>query len=187
MFKEIELKKGYSTTSYLDKIKLITLDELNNFLSNFSLNNGFAICYIYGKIIFGRIENNKLFFNEDDININETNLIRIFNENIELLLLRNENYFSGKVIDDTKGDITEYIDTVNVIFGTKINSIDNENKFTLITEERGIDVELPFLVKNINPQKRLKIMVRNYIKFNQYNHAYFGDYRFIKFKEDNNE
>lgn len=187
MYKELEVKNVVSSTKYENNEKINSIKNLNDLIKKYAIKSGFAICYIFGRIIFGKVEETSLIFNDDLTHLNELDSIRVFNEDVELLITKNAVGYSIKFIDDTKGYNVEYVDTSNVIFGTKINSVDNKNKFTQITEDRGIDIELPFLVNNINKRKRVKIVIRNYISYNKNQHAIFGDYRFVKFLEVNNE
>jgi CRISPR-associated protein (TIGR03984 family) len=162
--------------SGLIKSKSEPLVEISQ--SNFKgfKENDFFIAFLYGKVVFDYFKNLKF----DNIKSSLLKL-RIFNENQELLIWKEDNKFKSRLRIDNEGNGIDYTDIEQVVYGTKIKS---QNGDFILWEDRGTEVNLPFNVPGIEDKKknkRLRILVRNYIEYLNGCQASYFDNRFVKF------
>jgi len=131
---------------------------------------GFCVFYLDNKVIFGRYNGESfLFYNKDLPKPEFIQKMRLFNKNKELLLWRKQwkkssGDFAFRLRVDGEGDNTDAIDAMQVLWGTKANSLD-EN-FTEISEKRGMKIIVPLKGVEVDDgEKRLFILTRNYITY----------------------
>lgn len=80
--------------------------------------------------------------------------IRAFGEEGELHLLKKGSLYIGRVIEDNVGEDYEIIDDLYKIWGNV-----SKNNSNILSEDRGIQIKLPF---NVEAGKLLFIKVRHY-------------------------
>ncbi|MBK9404465.1 MAG: TIGR03984 family CRISPR-associated protein [Ignavibacteria bacterium] len=155
--------------------------ELEKFLADNFSTNGFMIAYLDYKVIIRKYENSKIVFwnNEEPFSPEFIQKLRLFNDKRELFIWRNEGKWKAKLRIDEEGEEVSTIESNQVLFGTVGNI---ENGFTILTEDRGTEIILPFEIKGIDTKKnRVKIKTRNYINYNELGQAGYGDCRFVEF------
>lgn len=179
-------EESISTAVYREKnINLKTFLDLENFVHiNFN-NDGYAVVYLYHKVLIGRKQYNKLlFFDNESFDLKYLLKLRVFNEQTELFIWKkNESMFNMRLrIDDNIEGATEktVINTRQIVWGTKLTRL--KKGWSELSERRGTKLIVPF--ENLiidNEKNRLELWVRNYIEFNQYGQAGYSDCRFVKF------
>ncbi len=163
--------------SKVELIKEITsLDEIKGIIKN----DSFVIAYLDYKVLIGKYSNGGFaFYNNEQLEIDHLQRIRIFNNIGELMLWRSEGKFKGRYRNDNDGEAIDVVDNDQVLFGTKALEI---NGYTKLTEERGTEIILPLIGLNVDAGKnRIKIKTRNYIGFNEVHQATYIDNRFVEF------
>jgi CRISPR-associated protein (TIGR03984 family) len=157
------------------------LDAISDIIKNYS----FVVAYLDYKVIIGKYSDGSFCFNNNEtIEPNYIQRIRIFNKNEELLLWRCEGILKGRYRNDNQGKEVWAVENNQVLFGTR----NPENKpptanSTTIIEDRGTEITLPFKLKiNVDEHKnRVKIKTLNYICFNEIHQATYADSRFVEF------
>ncbi|WP_269849665.1 type III-D CRISPR-associated protein Csx19 [Methanosarcina horonobensis] len=156
--------------------------------------------YLDNKVLFGRYDGTSFLFYRKDLPKPEfIQKMRLFNQDKELLLWRKRwNGYSGdfafRLRVDEVGDNTDVVDAMQVLWGTKANSLD-EN-FTELTEKRGMKIIVPLIGIEVDDgENRLFILTRNYITYktdgsktnefqndnSSYMQASYFDSRFVSF------
>lgn len=167
----------------LKQISIGSNVETGNFeLSNFEPYKGyFYLAHLDYKVILGKIDNYNdfsKFFNE---NTKYLQNIRIFNQEKELYIFKKANKLMFRIREDIKKENCELIsatETYQILWGTKSEIINNK---TRIFEDRGIEIILPFEIKELlSATKRIAIKTRSYIDFNN-NQAEYIDSRLCGF------
>ncbi|MBP9885554.1 MAG: TIGR03984 family CRISPR-associated protein [Leptospiraceae bacterium] len=177
----------------------ITGENWKNYLINELFNiPTYFIAYLHYAVVIGRCDTGKLhYFDPSDSNIKDSidfkflQKMRIFNKDAELHIWKTQGNFKGRIraeknfsgANKTKHndlEIVEFIEANQILFGT--TSIDLNNGFTKLTEDRGTEVILPFTNIDIdNKDKRMAIRTRNYIGYNEIGQAGYVDCRFVEF------
>ena len=181
---------GLTLSKVKSKVKIIEFNE-NNLL--YKINkifrmDGFYIAYLDYGILMGRYID-KNFKTPNDIMFKKKFIqkIRIFNEQQELLIWKSNGVFLGRCRKDgdslENGTETDIVVSNQVLFGTRISS-HIKDEYTILTEERGTEIILPFLnlhIKENDIKSRVKIKTINYIGYNSIHHAEYIDSRFTNF------
>jgi CRISPR-associated protein (TIGR03984 family) len=131
---------------------------------------GFCVFYLDNKVLFGKYDGASfLFYNNDLPKPEHMQKMRLFNRDKELLLWKKQwkersGDFAYRLRVDEEGDNTDAIDAMQVLWGTKANSLD-EN-FTELSEKRGMKIIVPLKGVEVDDgEKRLFILTRNYITY----------------------
>ncbi len=161
-------------------------------------DNGFVVAYMDFKVLIGRYTNQRCIFagNEtlDTNNIQYLQRLRVFNHNQEVSIWRTEDNddngsFKGRMrIDrEEEGEETPIIDVNQVLWGTRARALDNG--FTLLSENRGTELILPFNnLENVDDKEnRVFLETRNYIGYNDIGQATYVDTRLVGFFFNNEE
>lgn len=186
----------------------ITQENWKNYLYNelFSIPTYF-IAYLHYAVIIGKHEQGKLKYCdtstkeqiiEEDIPFQFLQKLRVFNKDAELYIWKTIGKFKGRIRSEKEfpncnqtqyndQKIKEYVQADQILFGTYKEQI-NEN-FTILKEDRGTEVILPFSYDTINvqekgndnPIQRVAIRTRNYIGYNEIGQAGYIDCRFVEF------
>ncbi|MBP6738782.1 MAG: TIGR03984 family CRISPR-associated protein [Leptospiraceae bacterium] len=170
--------------------KNIDIEEWQKLASEVFLKTTFYfVAYLDYAVIIGKYENEKLFLPHDkELLPKFIQKIRIFNQSKELYIWRTsqngERVFKGRLREDNSNNSgskeIEFVQADQVLFGT--TSINVNNDFAKLTEDRGTEVVLPFTNINVdNQDKRIAIRTRNYIGYNEIGQAGYVDCRFVEF------
>lgn len=156
-------------------------NEFENFLSGIYREDGLVIAYLDYKVIIRKFLNGKIVLmdNEETFNPEFIQKLRLFNETKELFIWRTEGKWKARLRIDGDGEEVNVIEANQVLFGT--TGI-HGNGYTILTEDRGTEIILPFEITGIDTKKnRVKIKTRNYIGYNELGQAGYVDTRFVKF------
>lgn len=119
--------------------------------------------------------------------------LRVFNENSEAYIWQSSmdepGLFRGRIICDEdelenkKYEIPNAIDARQLLWGTSLILSDDDPKWAMLTEERGIQLRiarsiLPY--EDISPENRVWLITRNYIDYKHENQAGYVDCRFVR-------
>lgn len=172
----LDLIKLNSETKLIDNF-----DNLNS-LKDFIKVDSFVIAYLDYKVLVGKYKNGELlFYNNETFELKYIQKLRVFNNNEELLIWRLNNKFKARYRIDSPGTNCFATDNNQVVFGTELEKLNDEN-FSLLKEERGSNIIIPFNNLNVDQvDNRIKIKTRNYIAFNEIHQATYFDSRFIGF------
>jgi CRISPR-associated protein (TIGR03984 family) len=151
-----------------------------------AIKNGFIVCWLDQKILFGRIVDSRPVFQSGEELSSLTNYImklRAFNEDAEIYLWRaQQGGFSFRLRNDGVGNPGEYIDAAQLLLGTR--SEDLRDGFVRIKEDRGTDFVLPSELlsgHHLDERKnRLVLHTRNYIGQNSIGQVGYVDSRFMR-------
>lgn len=155
MVRNMELARGNST---ITKGKL-KADELINFIK---LNNGqLYVVTDYG-VFLGIVESNNIKLYDDEmLNPEFIQEVRIFNKDKEIKITRMQDEFVWRERKDTdhkKGEITR-IDETYLLWGEVEQC---ENGWSILTEQRGSRIALPHSYKK---KQKVGLVFRKYIAF----------------------
>ena len=160
-------------------------------------DNGFVVAYMDFKVFIGKYSNQRCIFagNEtiDEKNLKYLQRLRVFNDRQEVLIWRTEDNgengssFKGRMRIDREGKENPIVDVNQVLWGTRAKSFDNG--FTLLSEDRGTELILPFnnLESVDDKENRVFLKTRNYIGYNDIGQATYVDTRFVGFFFSNKE
>jgi CRISPR-associated protein (TIGR03984 family) len=180
-------------------------------IKNTFREEGFVVAYLYHEVLIGRYKNQKMIlYKNESIDPGHIIKIRVFNENKELFIWKTSEGFNyrlreddetieegdakngsqvlcGKEAEENEGTkkVVYVVDARQVLWGTKIE--EKYGDFTLITEDRGTQLILPFTVnsklKELDAKEnRVFLKTRNYIDYNQLCQATYVDSRFMGFR-----
>ncbi|NLU11096.1 MAG: TIGR03984 family CRISPR-associated protein [Tepidanaerobacter acetatoxydans] len=158
-------------------------DLQKNINENFK-EKSYAVVYLDYKVLIGKInEKNLKFYNDEVFDPKFIVKMRVFNEEKELLLWRQDEYkFEGRMRLDNEGDNIQYFVEVDQVLWGNPKSINNE--WTVLKEARGTEIYIPYLYKpEYSSSKRLAIRTRNYVGYNEIGQAGYTDCRFVSFCE----
>jgi CRISPR-associated protein (TIGR03984 family) len=190
MTEKKSLDKANGLELYLIKSKAepLSINNLEHALSLFN-STGYAVAYLDYKVLIGKVNNNGFeFFNNEKIEEKYIQKLRLFNDDKELLIWRDNNGLKGRLRIDGEGEETFVVDACQVLWGTKKDELGNG--WIKLFEDRGTELILPYDEGVIidNKRNRLFIMTRNYISFHpETNQATYFDCRFIKFTNKQSE
>ncbi len=159
---------------------------LNDFISkHFQENQAgkvYVVAYLDYKVLVGLFTDRLTFYQGEDFEPQYLQRLRIFDENTELLLLKEEPLvFKGRLRLDGQGEEAEVVDALQVLWGTQKEQLEDVN-WVRITENRGTSLTLPFAHGGLNiddQQNRVKLKTRNYINYNSLGQAGYTDCRFM--------
>jgi CRISPR-associated protein (TIGR03984 family) len=161
-------KKSYTETC--KQYQLSDFSSLEAFAHDRFGEIGYCVFYLDNKVLFGRYNGESFLFYDNDLPKPKfIQKMRLFNQNKELLLWKKQSKedfsdFAYRLRVDEEGDDTDVIDAMQVLWGTKANSLD-EN-FTQLSEERGMKIIVPLKEVEVDDgEKRLFILTRNYITY----------------------
>ena len=176
--------------------KSFTVKDIRNFtdiaLEN-QLSNGFIVSWLDYEVMTARWESGKdIVWSHENFIPDRILKIRIFNKGSELYLWRTKDGYSGRFRTDTSGELCEYVQANQVLFGTCKK--EHKEGFTKLYEDRGTEIILPFSFPSVqlqssNLKQRIAIQTRNYIHYNTNHQAQYNDSRFVSFIQlpDNQE
>ena len=169
-----------SRSEHFDRI-----DNLDEYLSEIS-GKSFVIAYLDYKVLIGTCENSKFSFCCNEIiEAKHLQQLRVFNNDMELLVWRSNDYLKGRLRTDSEGETTEVVDAHQVLFGTESKPEPLDSLYTKIFEDRGTELSLPFSGLTVdvkeNRKNRVFIKTRNYIDYNKVQQAGYVDCRFLGF------
>ena len=162
------------------------VNQINSVISKKFAENGHIVAWLNYSILFGMLREGKMYFYQGQMPDWEKHLIRIrvFNEKKELLIWKSNRNFKYRLrVDEFKGDEParkdiEFIDAEQIIWGTK--SVLLEGGFSKIQEDRGVEFIVPFSNLNLSVNKRLVLITRNYLEYNEIKQVGIIDTRFVK-------
>lgn len=148
--------------STIKKFTFASEEELNNTIQNYKY---IYVCYL-DRVELKRAEAGT------NIEIKKLKELRTFNENEELHVTKVGDGLLGRFRIDGEGEEIEKFDELQLIWGKPEKS---DGKNTRLTEDRGIDIEIPIEVKS---GERAFIQVRSYVSPERFE---FDDYRYVDF------
>jgi CRISPR-associated protein (TIGR03984 family) len=171
---EIVVGKSEPTTGDCETTASIVSEELKK------MQAGFAVCWLWHEVLFGKIENGVLAFPAGktvdlDRDLRE---MRLFNKDRELYLYRTENGFAFRSRIDDTGKSAEYIEARQALWGT---TGEVDGGWTILSEKRGIRLEVPIEANGVNEKCRVAALTRNYITYSEVGQASITDCRFVDF------
>jgi len=155
--------------------------------------NAWFIAYLFHRVVIGQIKEGKFKYYQDDTNdvvLANIQKLRVFNTDAELFVWRNTlGRFKARLRTDGIGkgqDLAGTVDARQVLFGTKVEKIDDT--YVKLTEDRGTEITLPLAELGIRDSEindrtgRLCIHTRSYIGFiEDTGQATYEDVRFVEF------
>lgn len=167
---ELDLREKKSLTKTCKQHILSDFPSLEDLAHDKFGEVGFCIFYLDDKVLFGRYDGTSfLFYKKYLPKPKHIQKMRLFNQNKELLLWRkrwngHSGNFAFRLRVDEEGDNTDVIVAMQLLWGTKANSLD-EN-FTELSEKRGMKIIIPLKGIEVDDgEKRLFILTRNYINY----------------------
>ena len=156
-------------------------NQINSVISKNFAENGLIVVWLNYSILFGMLKEGKMNFYQGQMPDWKKHLIRIrvFNEQKELLIWKSNRNFKYRLrVDEPKREETEFIDAEQIIWGTK--SVLLEGGFSKIQEDRGVEFTVPFSNLKLSVNKRLVLITRNYLDYNEIKQVGIIDTRFVK-------
>lgn len=165
------------------------LEKVNDpmeYIKNKFQEDGFVVAYLDYTVLIGKYlsEQEKTLFYENGLFDSKfLQKIRVFNQDKEVFIWRTEEGFKGRLRVDEQGKGTFVVDANQVLWGTKAEKKNSD--FTILTEERGTELILPFpysKLEGVDDEKnRVFLKTRNYIGDNDIGQATYVDSRFLGF------
>lgn len=179
--KLMSIKSKTETVSIGDNDKLPEL--LPKYFDN---ETAYVVAYLDYRVLIGIYENSNMKFPDNETIDNEyIQRLRVFNENKELLIWRSSEGLKGRLRIDGDGQDTEVVEACQVLWGTRV--VKNTVDFTEITEDRGTTLILPIKGLEVdNRKKRAFIKTRNYVGYTPAYQATYVDCRFVRFLNTEN-
>ena len=124
------------------------------------------LAYLSYEVLIGYVQDRTLYF-YDRIGLDFEHLLelRIFNENKELHIVKYGEAYIARVREDGVGLNEEVYDEIDAVFGTHIEPGKSSDRLTwsLLVEDRGTKIAVPFKFSNNINDTQLYYKVRNYI------------------------
>ena len=161
----------------------VTLNEINNIIKLFELDNLFVLMIEDHEVNVGIYKNKRLIFSKDKSLKKFLQELRLFNESIELKFIRisDDKYYYRLITNEeaNKSQIIMY-DTYEekyMLNGSRvINHVENQGiTFSSLTEDSGLLLTLPFKLDKGN--LRIYVNVINYINYSNEGLTEFVDSR----------
>ena len=142
---------------------------------------GYALCWLHYAVLVGKVTNGILQYYDSQQPDYPRHLLRmrIFNEERESHIWRSDPVFKYRKRSDGRGEVVEYVEAVQPLWGTQAAAVKNAPDWSRIFEARGTEIIVPFAHLSLNETQRLSIVTRNYI--NSSGQAGYVDCRFVKF------
>lgn len=140
------------------------------------ISNSLVVAWQVQSIVWGTFEGDKILFKENIApNIDDWLECRIFNKREEIHIKRTGNNFVGRLIRDTAGNGTFYVDSFSRLWGEC--TVATDDWITLTDKPRKISMTLPY----INACKKFYgLTTRNYIGTDSATGlSGYVDYRFV--------
>lgn len=155
--------------------------------------NSWFIAYLFHRVVIGQIKEGKFTYYQDNTNdviLDNIQKLRVFNTDAELFVWRTTlGKFKARLRTDGNGtgqDLAGTVDACQVLFGTKVEKIDDT--YVKLTEDRGTEIILPLAEIGIRDSEindrtgRLCIHTRSYIGvIEETGQATYDDVRFVEF------
>lgn len=170
--------------------------ELSDFVSLETLANsrfgdtGFGVFYLDNEVLVGKYDGKKFYFYGDKTpNPRFLQKMRLFNPDKELLLWRikwetDSGNFASRLRADKEGKEIEAVDAWQLLWGKAIRM---DEKFTKLSDNRGMEIIIPLKDAGVNDGDRFFIQTRNYITYEtddpSYMQASYFDSRFVSFTD----
>jgi CRISPR-associated protein (TIGR03984 family) len=157
------------------------VNQINSVISEKFAENGLIVVWLNYSVLFGILKEGEKNFYQGQTPDWGKHLIRlrVFNEQKELLIWKSNKNFKYRLrVDEPKGEETEFIDAKQIIWGTK--SVPLDGVFSKIQEDRGVEFIIPFSNLNLSVNKRLVLITRNYLDYNEIKQVGIVDTRFVK-------
>ena len=161
----------------------VTLNEINNIINLFELDNLFVLMIEDHEVNVGIYKNKRFIFSKDKSLKKFLQELRLFNESIELKFIRisDDKYYYRLITNEeaNKSQIIMY-DTYEkkyMLNGSRvINHVENQGiTFSSLTEDSGLLLTLPFKLDKGN--LRIYVNVINYINYSNEGLMEFVDSR----------
>ena len=162
-YKSISIKSDFETLEQ----ELQNLIHLNSIVVVWQIHN----------VIWGRYQNNKLELLDGTRSANFYQEIRVFNEAEELHLIKIDDEFQGRYIQDGTDQEVKYVDSFSRFWGEKHDIKDGFIELRDIG--RKISLKIPF-DEGISDTKYLGLTTRNYVGSDEKTGlSGYVDYRFL--------
>ncbi|MDI6781989.1 MAG: CRISPR-associated protein Csx19 [bacterium] len=157
--------------------------DFNSLVKHWGNDDGYFVAYLDYMVLIGKFCDGD--FQGERFEPKFIQKMRLFNKSKELYLWRqDENIFSGRLrVDEADSDV-DAIDAWQVLYGTRCEEKSGE---TLLSEERGTNLAIPFIGLNEKVDMPIRIRTRNYIGCNDLGQAGYEDCRFVEFTNKNME
>jgi CRISPR-associated protein (TIGR03984 family) len=171
----------------------VTLNEINNIINLFELDNLFVLMIEDHEVNVGIYKNKRLIFSKDKSLKKFLQELRLFNESIELKFIRisDDKYYYRLITNEeaNKSQIIMY-DTYEekyMLNGSRvINHVENQGiTFSSLTEDSGLFLTIPFKLDKGN--LRIYVNVINYINYSNEGLMEFVDSRLEGFYLNKNQ
>jgi CRISPR-associated protein (TIGR03984 family) len=148
-----------------------------------AMTEGYAVCWLNHAVRIGRVSGGMPVFADDSTADYAADLVelRLFDAESELYVWRKDGGFGYRVRRDCEGNVMEYVQARQPLWGTRVAG--EGNSWSTIEEDRGIRFEVPFTGLELTPLKRLCLVTRNYIGYNEIDQAGYVDCRFVGFEQ----
>lgn len=169
---EITVATSNAQSDDCESASLLVIEELKE------MKTGFAVCWLWHEVLFGKIENGSLVFPVGrtpnlDRDLRE---MRLFNKDRELYLFRTEKGFRFRRRIDGNGEQAEYIEVQQILWGTADVV---QGGWTTLSERRGIRLTVPIEARGVDEKHRVVLVTRNYITESGIGQAGITDCRFV--------
>jgi len=155
------------------------ISDIEKFVKK-EISTGYIVVWLNYAIFIGKIEDREFIFHNGLIpDLSHLLQLRVFNKEKEIFIWRSSLAYKYRIRVDNDGEDTVVIDAEQVLWGTHSRNLGGD--FSEIYEDRGIKLIIPFKDLNLNPDKRLILKTRNYIRHNEIGQAGFVDSRFVDF------
>ncbi|MFZ5518644.1 MAG: type III-D CRISPR-associated protein Csx19 [Candidatus Zhuqueibacterota bacterium] len=162
-------------------------NTLEDTVSSLINESAFYVAWLDYAVLIGRWDDNQFSsHNNESLNIQFLQKVRIFNKDKELYLWRTNGGLKGRLRIDNDVNIQQEAEIIianQVLCGTDARKLTKDD-FTEINEERGTNLILPFnysALKVDNEKNRVCIKTHNYIGYNEAHQASYVDCRFVGF------
>ncbi len=177
-YKPLEIKEDlHSTVTGVEAE--VSMESLESLCREEKLSGqSTAVVWAMQTVSFGLWDGTHLTLEREDILPEDMEKIRIFNEDEELLLIREEEGFRGRHILDEAGKGTYAVDSASPLWGERVEAEGLPEGFVCLQDAaRGITLRLPYE----GPGKRLLLVTRSYIRSDaKTGLSGYGDVRYLR-------
>ena len=167
-----ELKITSGTTKRED----VTGTALQSLIEQYIPSGGTVVLWQLQSIRWGRLEQGKLTFSDGGTLQDDYILeARVFNANQELHVIRRHGTYTGRFLDDTAGEDSEYVDSASRLWGTRMGKV--ANGFVKLKDTQRF---LELVVPVADQSDYYALVTRNYVTADEESgQAGYSDYRYV--------
>ncbi|HDL01099.1 MAG TPA: TIGR03984 family CRISPR-associated protein [candidate division Zixibacteria bacterium] len=174
------ISNGLISNTTKSMVKTISDFDSFDMIKHYIKSRSDVVAYLDNEVLIGKYNQAFIFPENKEIKIRFVKRLRIFNQNEEFHIWRSSAGLKGRYRMDGDGKNTDFIESHQVLYGTKSECNEKDN-YTVLSEQNGAEIVLPGKWMADNNRERVAIRTRHYIDYKDGYQATYVDARFMEF------